>query len=224
MKRFCLLATGFVFSVTILNSQSFRYFWWEAELGGGIHVVFNDLNRWKISPAGSIAARYKFQKFTSVKIQIAAGLISGIDDRDTVIYSYSTLLVAPSLRFEYELYRSKKDLPGYNSRGLDMDLRKYWIYLFGGIGAIYFDPKPGDDLLLGDIQKYSWLLPFGAGFKYNFTRSLSVGAEIGMNLTGTDYLEGYSPDPSGRNDKFMLLRAQAAYKFGTTPSSGLRVD
>ncbi|UCG27679.1 MAG: hypothetical protein JSV24_12025 [Bacteroidales bacterium] len=223
MKKFCVVFFGILFSVNTINSQSWRYFWWEGELGGVMDVVFTDLNRWQISPSGSIAARYKFHKFTSAKLQVAAGQISGIDDRDTVIYSYSTILIAPSLRFEYELYRSEKDLPGYNSRGLDMDLRKYWVYLFGGIGMIYFDPQPGDDLPEEEIKKYTWILPFGAGFKYNFSRSFSVGAEVGISFTGSDYLEGYSPDTSGRNDKFLKVGVLVAYKFGTTPSSSFRV-
>ena len=53
-------------------------------------------------------------------------------------------------------------------------------------------------------------------------RALSVGAEIEFTLTGTDYLEGYSPGHSSKNDKYMLIRAQAAYRFGTTPSSSLQ--
>ena len=205
------------------GQKKWRYYWWEGELGGGMNISFNDLTKWKISPVGSVSLRYKFHPYISGKLQVAVGQITGVNKVDTTtVYSSTSLLIAPSFRFEYEVYRSRKDLPGYNSRGLDMDLRKYWVYLFGGVGGIYFDPTPGDDLVEGDYKKYTWILPFGAGIKYNFHRALSVGAEVEFNLTGSDYLEGYSPGHSSKNDKFMLVRAQAAYRFGTTASSTLQ--
>lgn len=211
--------------VTFTSSgQKWRYYWWEGELGGGIHVAFNDLNRWKISPVGSVSLRYKFHQYIAAKFQVAAGQILGIDRRDTVtVFSSTTLMVAPSLRVEYEIFRAKKDLPGYNSRGLDMDLRKYWVYLFAGIGGIYFDPRPADDLPEEEFKKYTWIVPIGTGFKYNFHRAISIGAEVEFTFTGSDYLEGYSPGHSSKNDKFFLIRGEVAYRFGTTPSSSLRV-
>ncbi len=211
--------------VTFTSSgQKWRYYWWEGELGGGIHVAFNDLNRWKISPVGSVSLRYKFHQYIAAKFQVAAGQNSGTERRDTVtVFSSTTLLVAPSLRVEYEIFRAKKDLPGYNSRGLDMDLRKYWVYLFAGIGGIYFDPRPADDLPEEEFRKYTWIVPIGTGFKYNFHRAISIGAEVEFTFTGSDYLEGYSPGHSGKNDKFFLIRGEVAYRFGTTPSSSFRV-
>ena len=216
----------FLFMVLTFTSsgQKWRYYWWEGELGGGIFVSFNDLNRWKIDPAGSVSLRYKFHQYAAAKLQVAGGQISGTDRQDSLtLFSYSTLLVAPSLRVEYEIYRSKKDLPGYNSRGLDMDLRKYWVYLFAGIGGIYFDPRPGDDLPVEEFKKYTWIVPVGSGFKYNFNRAISVGAEIELTFSGSDYLEGYSPGHSSKNDKFLLIRGEVAYRFGTTSSSTLGV-
>ena len=207
-----------------LSGQKWRYYWWEGELGGGIHVSFNDLNRWKVSPAGTASLRYKFHQYAAAKFQVVAGQISGTERQDTVtVYSYSSLLIAPSLRIEYEIYRAKKDLPGYNSRGLDMDLRKYWVYLFAGVGGIYFDPVPDDDLPEETFKKYTWIVPVGTGFKYNFHRAFSVGVEVEFTFTGSDYLEGFSPGHSSKNDKFVLIKGAVAYRVGTTPSSSLRV-
>ncbi len=224
MKKIIPVCVLFLAIAFTSSGQKWRYYWWEGELGGGIFVSFNDLNRWKVSPAGSVSLRYKFHQYTAVKFQVAAGQISGTDRQDSVtLFSYNTLLVAPSLRVEYEVYRAKKDLPGYNSRGLDMDLRKYWVFLFAGIGGIYFDPSPGDDLPEEKFKKYTWIVPVGTGFKYNFNRALSVGAEVEFNFTGGDYLEGYSPGHSSKNDIYFLIRGELAYRFGTTPSSSLRV-
>jgi opacity protein-like surface antigen len=224
MKKILLVFICFVATTLFSAGQKWRYYWWEGELGGGIHIAFNDLNKWMISPAGTVSLRYKFHQYTAAKIQVAAAQVSGTDRRDTVtVFSYTTLFVAPSLRVEYEIFRAKKDLPGYNSRGLDMDLRKYWVYLFAGIGGIYFDPKPADDMPEEKFKKYTWIVPVGAGIKYNFHRALSVGAEVEFTFTGSDYLEGYSPGHSSRNDKFFLIRAEAAYRFGTSPSSSLRI-
>ncbi len=224
MKK--IIPVFFLFMVITFtsNGQKWRYYWWEGELGGGIHVAFNDLNRWKISPAGTVSVRYKFHQYTAAKFQVAAGQVSGSDRKDTVtVYSYNTLFIAPSLRVEYEIFRAKKDLPGYNSRGLDMDLRKYWVYLFAGIGGIYFDPSPADNLPEEEFKKYTWIVPIGAGFKYNFHRAISVGAEVEFTFTGSDYLEGYSPGHSSKNDTFFLIRGEVAYRFGTTTSSSLGV-
>ena len=222
MKRIFPIVLLVIATSFVSNGQKWRYFWWEAELGGGMNLSFNDLDKWKFSPVGTASVRYKFLYYTSAKLQVAVGQITGGGKIDTAqVYSYSSLLIAPSLRVEYEIYRARKDLPGYNSRGLDMDLRKYWVYLFAGIGGIYFNPVPGDDLLEHNYKKYTWTVPMGAGFKYNFNRSLSVGAEAEFMLTGSDYLEGFSPGHSSKNDRFLLVRAQAAYRLGTTSSASL---
>jgi len=224
MKRIIPVFILFMALTLTGSGQKWRYYWWEGEVGGGIHVSFNDLNRWKVSPAGSASLRYKFHQYAAAKFQVAAGQVSGTERQDTLtLFSSSTLIIAPSLRVEYEIFRAKKDLPGYNSRGLDMDLRKYWVYLFAGIGGIYFDPIPGDDLPEEKFRKYTWIVPVGTGFKYNFHRAVSVGVEVEFTFTGSDYLEGFSPGHTSKNDKFFLIKGAVAYRFGTTPSSSLRV-
>jgi hypothetical protein len=220
MKKILPIIFLLIATTGMVKGQKWRYFWWEVELGGGMNLSFNDLSKWEISPVGTFSIRYKFSRDISAKLQVAAGQISGMEKVDTaLIYRYTSLLVAPTLRFEYEIYRAKKDLPGYNSRGLDMDLRQYWVYLFGGIGGVYFEPVARDDLPEQNYKNYTWTLPLGAGYKYNFNRTLSVGAEIELMLTGSDYLEGFSPGHSSKNDRFFMIRAEAAYRFGTTSSA-----
>lgn len=222
MKKIVPVSLLFLAITFPSNGQKWRYYWWEGELGGGIHVAFNDLNRWKVSPAGSASVRYKFHQYTAAKIQVAAGQVTGTKRQDSLtVFSSTALQIAPSLRVEYEIFRAKKDLPGYNSRGLDMDLRKYWVYLFAGIGGIYFDPVSADDLPEEKFKNYSWIVPVGAGFKYNFHRVVSVGVEVEFTFTGSDYLEGFSPGNSSKNDKFALIKGEAAYRFGTSSSSSL---
>lgn len=90
----------------------------------------------------------------------------------------------------------------------------YTPYIFAGVGGISFDPKwylpytvgeTPEKVKLRDMQteyhdvdnhvpyaKYTFSIPFGAGFKYNLRGPWSIGLEVGYRLALTDYLDDVS--------------------------------
>jgi hypothetical protein len=90
------------------------------------------------------------------------------------------------------------------------------LYLFGGIGVMYFNPKAeyqGQWVALqpigtegqgleGEDDKYSrftFTIPYGIGVGKSIDRYWSVNLEFTMRMTFTDYIDDVSTDYYGRN-------------------------
>lgn len=94
-------------------------------------------------------------------------------------------------------------------------------YLFGGVGGLYFNPQAsynGEmvnlrplgtegqllDPKVGTYEKTTLVYPFGIGFQINFTKRLSIGTELKLRYSQTDYLD----DVSGQYPDVQLLKEQ----------------
>ena len=85
-------------------------------------------------------------------------------------------------------------------------------YIFGGVGAFYFNPRAQDDAgdmvylrplstegeglpMYPDRKQYSLVniaFPFGGGFKFFIGKTIMLTTEIGFRYTNTDYIEDVS--------------------------------
>jgi hypothetical protein len=77
------------------------------------------------------------------------------------------------------------------------------LYLFGGVGLFYSNPK-GEDvngnwIALRDLQTegvsysaFNFAIPLGVGFYYTIDRKYRLGLEIGWRTTFTDYIDDAS--------------------------------
>jgi hypothetical protein len=89
--------------------------------------------------------------------------------------------------------------------------RRYSPYLFAGIGFVSFNPKTRYNNKVYELHDYrtegqtgdsykqlAMSVPFGAGFKYNFSGKWTIGTELGYRTAYTDYLDDvskrYEPD------------------------------
>jgi len=112
---------------------------------------------------------------------------------------------------EYYIYKVN-DVGGTGRYRTDFNL-----YLFGGIGAFYSNPK-GQDAVSGDWvslrglksegQSYNAInlaIPLGIGFYYTVDRKYRIGMEIGWRTTFTDYIDDastvYANDYDGITNK-----------------------
>ncbi len=210
------------------------------DLGGADQIGTNgikDLEYILTKPSISAAARYRKARYWGYRIGFTWGQISGGDYLTTEKYRNNRNLHFKSNIFEFaalgEFYVTKeraghvykyKKIKGL--RNIDIQM-----YLFGGIGGFYYNPKAnwngvwvplqplgteGQGLKPG-LTKYkrvSVCIPLGIGFKYGINRRWSLGLELGLRKTFTDYIDDASTvyyDPNEIAVHNGSLGAAAAY-------------
>jgi len=156
-------------------------------------------------PSASIIGRYNFDDRWAVKGNIGYGRISGADSLGSSAYrkarnlSFYSDIYEISVQVEYNLVK--------NSRFKD----KLIPYVFAGIGVFNFNPKAklhdtiyelqplGTEgqgtTLYNDRQKYALTtvcIPVGFGLKKKVGERFTVGIDIGVRFTFTDYLDDVS--------------------------------
>lgn len=188
------------------------------DLGGANQIGTNGLKDLEFSltkPSISGSARYRKGRYWGYKAQFTWGQVSGYDGLTTERYRNNRNLHFRSNIFEFsgitEFYLTKergghvykyKKLKGW--RHIDIQ-----FYLFGGIGGFWFNPKanyggvwvPLQPLgtegqgIKPEMKKYNRLtvcIPVGMGWKYAINRRWSLGLEIGLRKTFTDYIDDVS--------------------------------
>jgi hypothetical protein len=188
------------------------------ELGGANAIGTNfvkDLEFSATRPSVALGMRYKFKPHWGVKGGLYYQLLSGADHltkesfRNNRNLSFRSHVFELSAQMEFyftkeqsgHLYKIKnaKGMKSYDIQG----------YIFAGIGAFYFNPQAkyqGNWVNLqplgtegqglpGGPKKYSRIalcIPYGIGGKYALNKDWSVGLEIGIRKTFTDYIDDVS--------------------------------
>lgn len=123
--------------------------------------------------------------------------------------------------------------------------RRFNPYLYGGVGAFYFNPQAnynGDWIELQPLgtegqglkeypylDKYSRVgicFPVGAGFRYLLSNNWVLGFEMACRFTNTDYIDdvsGYYPDPDYYFTNYDAATASLAAALSDR-SAGDRLD
>ncbi|MCD6068152.1 MAG: hypothetical protein K0S33_2978 [Bacteroidetes bacterium] len=119
----------------------------------------------------------------------------------TNIYEIST-----NLEFVLNISKGGNMYHIKNTRKRRFKSSNHYIYLFGGIGAFYFNPKAqfGNNWYAlqplstegqglpngpGKYYRFSISLPFGAGYRYSISREWTIGIEYNFRKTFTDYID-----------------------------------
>lgn len=189
------------------------------ELGGanriGTHFIRDfDLNATRFCLMGGL--RYKDHPYFGFKAMLCYAMVSGNDAftmdkfRRNRNLSFRSPLLELTLQGEfYFLTEKSKNL--YKISGVNKKKRKKHVtaYLFAGIGAFYYSPKAkykgdwynlrklhteGQGLSGGPKQysAFSLCIPIGVGMRYSISKKWSVGAEISVRKTFTDYIDDVS--------------------------------
>jgi hypothetical protein len=215
------------------------------ELGGANQVGTNFAKDFEISmtrPAVSLGFRYKLLENVSTKVMLTYGFIRGDDLTTTEATRSNRNLNFYSPLAEFALtgeYSVTKERVGhrYNLRRVrGVKGFKVNIYVFGGVSLFWFNPKGKDadgnwhnlhDIgtegqgLIDSRQPYHRLqvaIPMGVGFKYGLNRKWSIGLELGVRKTFTDYLDDVSTTYYD-NDIIRAEKGDLA-AFLADPSSG----
>ncbi len=207
-KLSCIIIAFLFFSMTFqVHAQ-----WNEAGiLIGGANYV-GDLSPNGMAPeeynlAFGIFGRYNLNKYVSFKGHFNKAKISGDDANN----SYVDGLRQRNLSFRSNILEvgivNEFNLTPYDPR----DEKSAVPYIFAGVSLFYYNPQAefkggwfdlrplgteGQGNLM-NMEPYSTIgfsVPFGMGFKWNLSHLVNIGAEFGMRMAVTDYLD----DVSGR--------------------------
>lgn len=188
------------------------------DLGGANQIGTNgvkDLEFVLTKPGVSLNVRHRKGRYWGFKGGFYWGQVSGYDYLTTEKYRHNRNLHFKSNIFEFSLmteFYFTKERPGHIYKYKKL---KGWrhidaqFYMMGGIGGFYFNPKGsyhGTWIALQPLgtegqgykpgmkkyQRVSVCVPVGLGVRYALDRRWSVGMELGMRKTFTDYIDDVS--------------------------------
>jgi hypothetical protein len=189
------------------------------ELGGANRIGTNglrDLEMRLTRPSAGIDLRYLTSYRTSVKVNLIWGRVLGDDKLTTEPFrrnrnlNFRSDIVEFSAQFEFNFFREKQGHRYKIKKVKGMKQVDNRIYLFAGVGGFYFNPKgkyangayynlrplrtEGQGIVPGSkmYSNFNVCIPIGIGGKYALDRQWSMGFEIGMRKTFTDYIDDVS--------------------------------
>ncbi len=266
MKTLLRLTTALLFAVTTyaqhtnfntqrnwsLNKKEF-YFGAGAsqflgDLGGGVGAgadySLKDLN-WASTNWNVLAGfRFRFHPYFATSTNLNVGMMSGDDAlskepiRNARNLNFRTINIELSQRLEIIILSNEKVGNRYSLRGHSkrMKNRNEQLYIFGGIGINYFNPKGQNSAgqwvalrplktegqgLEGGAKEYlpiTAVIPVGIGFKFGLSRMWRMGIEATYVKTFTDYMDDVSTvyyDPAVLTANFGAESATMANKSNT---------
>jgi len=168
--------------------------------------------------AFGLGLKYDFTPHWSVRAEFNSGKIEADDKKNEPQLqlrnlSFQSKVVEGNLLAEYSLF--------------DLTERKITPYFFGGIALFHFNPYAydtlGNKLYLKPLstegqglpqypnrKEYKltqFAIPFGAGFRYRVAENVTLGYELGLRKTFTDYLDDVS---TSYVDQFTLAQERGA--------------
>jgi hypothetical protein len=182
------------------------------EFGGwvGIANYFGDLNTNTsfeyLGPSGGALMRYNWNKRWAYKIGLGAGKVGYEDVASRYPYqkarnlSFKSNIFELSNEIEFNFFRYEKERPEYS----------FTPYMTVGFSVFYFNPKAeleGKNYNLRDLgtegqknpdgsskpySRINFAIIAGGGFKYSFHPRWTLGLEVGVRRTFTDYLDDVS--------------------------------
>lgn len=168
--------------------------------------------------------RYHLNNNFALRGNLALGSLGGADancctNKPARQYSFSSSLVELSGVVEYYLLGSRN----YNSIGAYKP--KFSPYLFAGLGYAMTNPKvsygtgvvqPTAAAKAADAgKKSSFVMPLGAGLKYDLSERMVLSAEVGFRNAFSDYLDGVSNAVNTKTtDFYYISQVGLSYRLG----------
>ncbi len=231
LKKLMIALGLFCFAIASLQAQKFT----EIGLGLGTFVYNGDLTKnsklvQTYNYSGHLFFRYNFNKAIAAKAEFGFGQISAWDyasaHRRRNLH-FKSILAELSIVGQIDILALLKK---------DGELSTISPFLYGGVAGFYYNPKAKLDGTwhalqpLGtegqgmaefpDRKPYSLFqvsIPFGVDLRYNMSRKLFMGVNLGFRKTFTDYLDDVSTsyvDNSALENANGALAAQLADRRG----------
>jgi len=212
MNRFLVICIAAIFPF-LINAQ-------DSEVGlifgtsgysGDLTPNTNYLSTGQRHASLGIFLRKDLNRFTAVRGTFTYGKLSGDDAKSNIEGIQNRNLSFQSNLLELSLVGEINPL-GTNSTG-----RRLQPYLYGGIAVFHFKPEANYNGQLVELQplgtegqgmdgfdkpyKLTQIsIPLGAGVKYQITNRISLGVDVGVRKTFTDYLDDVSGTYVNYND------------------------
>ncbi len=165
------------------------------------------LNPGQINPMVGIFGRKNFNQYLAARLGFNYGILSAEDSKSTIEASKIRNLSFRSNIFEGNLI-FEFNILGYEPYNLE----KPWSpYVFAGVGFFHYNPKAKYDGEWIELQPLgtegqglpdypdrnpysltSFAIPMGGGIKFALNDTWNIGAEAGIRMTFTDYIDDVS--------------------------------
>ena len=190
-------------------------------------------------PSVYLGFRYRVMDKVSIKTNVIFGYIYGNDKYGEYKergLAFSTRILEPSVQVNYFLIPEKFVASQRFIRGGVRSFRdKVSLYLFTGIGAVYYEGKGKENLSpgysRGDYLYYydeqgplGLAVPFGGGIKFSLTRRIGGCLEFGARYTNRNDIDltyvrrvedGNTVVVSKATDMYMFGNISLTYKLKT---------
>jgi len=227
------------------NAQRWKLRRYEAVFGVGFLNYFGDIggaatsDNWfgikdlsikHTRPSLYLGARYKIRENMGLKLNFMYGYLAGDDEGSKNSdrgFQFTSSVFEPSLQYEFSIISEEKRYKSsalFNKSGMVNNYSQINLYLYAGIGGVFYNPKVNDALENASAYdpnhpKAGIVMPVGIGLKYVVNQNWSVGGEFGVRFTTTDYLDGYSnPKFSKANDLYYFGFINGIYRIRTSRS------
>ncbi len=183
---------------------------WDYGMWAGFSNYFGDLNTRTsfeyMGPGAGVFARYNINSRLAWKNGFNFGRVSFADEASPDPFqrarnlSFQSNILEITSQLEVNFFRFEPRKERYN----------FTPYLSFGVSGFYFNPKAeldGETYALQPVgtegqndeatgkkpySRFNFAIPVGGGFKYRFHPAWTLGVELGVRVTFTDYLDDVS--------------------------------
>ena len=171
----------------------------EVGLGFGGLTYTGDITRYYEIKDNSPGIYGLFRRNVSEAISLRANVLGGkIRGNERYIpdafserrsHSFNINIIETSFLMEYNFLDFRDDKALFDGSP----------FLFVGVGGMYFW---GHEEANGNYNDFQLVLPFGGGYKHQFSPNFILGIEFGVRKTFTDYLDNLSGIPEDQTQAF----------------------
>lgn len=183
---------------------------------------FADIDIGCTRPVIAVGYRYRMYQRVAVKANFTYANMCGTDDKSVNegrSYSFTANLFELNGHVEYHI-TEEKQMVSYSSMSLRGKLKKVNagvnLYVFVGLGGAYFKSNPSEGSFDGRYvgnKNMALVVPFGIGLKYPISPKSYIGLEFGRRFVTSDYIDGFSPEPSEHKDVYYFTVISVSYKI-----------
>ncbi|MBN1186901.1 MAG: hypothetical protein JXB49_31785 [Bacteroidales bacterium] len=199
------------------------------ELGGSIDknglLGLKDLDIMSTRPSLYLGGRYKIRQDISIQVHNINGVLNASDigsRNEGRNFKFNGFINEFAVMGEYNFIREEskyKSSASFNRRGMVNNYTKMSVYVTGGLGVTYFNPKLTGDFRETDVvdgySKVALAVPLGIGVKQILSSKWSIGAELGGRYTTTDFLDGIQTQASSSKDIYYFANFNLIYRVKT---------
>jgi outer membrane protein OmpA-like peptidoglycan-associated protein len=175
---------------------------WSIGVRGGGNLWINDFDKRKVAGTGEVFVRYAFSRKFSLGIMGAYDALQANETPAGIFGAGGAGPIPPKLTTIPIQY------PYIEAKGVSGDLvawyhfisdGKFSPYLYGGIGAYYYQRKlgPNQPIYPGNYKKTTVHIPVGIGFDFMFSNNVGLNIDAGARVTD-DLVDGWKGNVPGK--------------------------